>query len=205
MTICGFAPRKTMRITAVLACSLLSLALVACSGVHIQQGPIDQFSAGNYHYYKWRTEPLPQATRSADALYAIDPIVRREVDTQLQSRGYVLDPARAQFTVEYLYVSGMLQGERSALASNISPIPSVTPNRQVNQASVDNAIALGGVKETDNIVLQFNDRGSNRVVWDATMTSIVENTNSNDASRLDANLKEFLERALQPLPPASSQ
>ena len=194
-----------MRNTAVLACSLLLLALVACSGVHIQQSPVDQFSAGNYRYYKWRTEPLPQTTRYSAALYALDPVMRGEVDAQLQRRGYVLDQERAQFTVDYQYVSGMLQGERSELASNISPIPRITPNRQVNQASVDNAIALGGVKETDNIVVQFNDRESNRLVWEASMTSIVEDTNSNDTSRLDANLKQFLERAMQPLPQASQQ
>jgi len=192
-----------MRNTAVLACTLLSLALVACSGVHIRQSPVDQFSAGNYRYYKWRTEPLPQTTRYSAALYALDPVVRGGVDAQLQGKGYVLDQERAQFTVDYQYVSGMLQGERSELASNIYSIPRITPNRQVNQASVDNAIALGGVKETDNIVLQFNDRESNRLVWEASMTSIVEDTNSNDTSRLDANLKRFLERAMQQLPQAS--
>ncbi len=194
-----------MRNTAVLACILLSLALVACSGVHIDHSPVEQFAAGHYHYYKWRTQPLPKATRSYDALYAIDPIVRREVDAHLQSRGYVLDTERAQFTVDYMYVSGMVQGARSDLADNISPIPRITPNRHLDQASVDNAIALSGVRETDNIVLQFNDRESNREVWAVTMTSIVENANSNDATRLDDNLTELLERALKPLPQASPQ
>lgn len=195
-----------MRNTAVLACFILLLALVACSnGVQIQQDAVDQFAAGNYRYYKWRTEPLPQTTRYSAALYAMDPVIRRDVDADLQARGYVLDEERAQFTVDYQYVSGMLQGERSALGGNISAIPTVTPNRQVNQASVDNAIALSGVKETDNIVLQFNDRDSNRQVWQASMTIIVENTNDHDTSRLADNLKGFLERTLQPLPPASPQ
>ncbi len=194
-----------MRITTILACTLMTLAVVACSGVDIQSTAISPFTAANYRYYTWRTEPLPQETRSADALYAIDPVLRQKVDTILQSKGYVLEPQRAQFTVDYLYVTKMVQGERSELASNISAIPRITPNRQVDQASVDNAIALGGVKETKNIVLQFRDRGTNREVWQVTMTVIVENTNSSDTSRLDDNLEKFLVRALQPLPPASRQ
>jgi len=192
-----------MRNTAVLACTILLMALVACSSVQIDHSPVDQFAAGNYRYYKWRTQPLPKATRSYDAVYALDPIMRREVDALLQGKGYVLDEQRAQFTVDYMFVSEILQGARSDLADNISHIPRITPNRQVNQASVDNAIALSGARETDNLVLQFNDQESNRAVWSVTMTSIVENTNSNNMTRIDDDLTAYLERALQPLPPAS--
>tara|TARA_R110002049_G_scaffold23490_44_gene82820 strand:- start:1273 stop:1857 length:585 start_codon:yes stop_codon:yes gene_type:complete len=194
-----------MRSTLIFAYTMLSLVLVACSGVDIQHSAADKFSAGGYHYYKWRTEPLPTTTRSSDPVYAIDPVMRREVNADLQSKGYVLDEARAQFTVDYLYVSGMQQGEPSQLASNITPYPRVTPNRQVNQATVDNAIALGGVKETNNIILQFNDLASNREVWQATLSKVVEDANNIDASRLDENLKNYLASALKNLPPASPQ
>jgi len=194
-----------MRITTLLAGTMLSMVLVACSGVDIQHSPIDPFAAGNYHYYMWRTDPLPQTTRSSNALYAIDPVVRREVDTRLQSKGYMLDPQRAQFTVNYLYMAGMVQGERSALASNISANPRIMPTRRVDQASVDNAIALGGVKETNNLIVQFNDRSSNQEVWQVTLTEIVENANSKETAHLNDNLTKFLERALQPLPQATRQ
>lgn len=192
-----------MRITPILACTTLSLTLLACSGVEIQPAATDQFVAGNYHYYKWRTDPLPNETGSSDPLYALDPIMRREVNADLQSKGYTLDPTRAQFTVDYLFAMGMIQGEESELGSNISPYPSVTPNRQIDQASVDNAIALGGVKETNNIILQFNDRSTNKAVWHVTITKIVENVNSIDISGLEKNLKNVVARALEPLPAAA--
>ncbi|MEZ5502146.1 MAG: DUF4136 domain-containing protein [Halioglobus sp.] len=192
-----------MQITRILTSTLLSLLLIACSGVEIQQSGVEQFSAGNYHYYRWRTAPLPQETRSTDPLYSIDPVIRQEVNALLQAKGYVLDPERAQFTVDYLYVSGVLQGERSEMASNIKPYPMVLPNRQIDQASVDNAIALGGVKETNNIIVQFNNRASNQEVWRVTLTKIVEDANNVDSTRLDTGLKHLLERALEPLPPAS--
>lgn len=196
-----------MRISPFFAYPILSLTvlvLAACSGVEIERSGIEKFSAGNYQYYKWRTAPLPADTRSSDPIYAIDPVLRREVDAALQAKGYVLDPASAQFTVDYLYMSGMQQGERSELASNVTPYPRVVPNRQMSQAVVDNAIALGGVKQTNNIILQFNDESSNQVVWQATLSRIVEDANNADTTRLDDHLKGFLDRALQPLPPAGS-
>jgi hypothetical protein len=191
-----------MRITRFLAYSLMSLLLAACSGVEIEQTSVEKFSAGNYRYYKWRSGPLPSTTRSTDPVYTIDPILRRDVDAALQAKGYVLDMERAQFTVDYLYANALRQGERSQLASNITPYPRVTPNRQVNQAAVDNAIALGGVQETNNITLQFNDAATNQEVWQATLSKVVEDANNIDATRLDGDLKRFLERALAPIPPA---
>jgi hypothetical protein len=192
-----------MRIAPFLVYSLLTVLLGACSGVEIEHSPLEKFSAGHYQYYKWRTEALPTSTRSTDPLYAIDPIVRRDVDAELQSKGYVLDDERAQFTVGYMFSTGMLQGERSELASNISPYPMSTANRRFDQATVDNAIALGGVKETDNIVVRFNDRASNSEVWQVTLMKIVEDVNSTDTSNLEKNLRELLARALRPLPPAT--
>jgi hypothetical protein len=191
-----------MRITTLLTSTLLSLALVACSGVDIQRSAIEQFTTGNYRYYMWRTDALPQETPSANAVHALDLVMRREIDAHLQNRGYILDPKRAQFTVHYRYVKGMVQGERSALASNLTAIPRVMPTRQVDQASVDNAIALGGVKETNNLIVQFNDRATNQAVWQVTLTEIVENANSSDSALLDDNLQRYLTRALRPLPQA---
>jgi hypothetical protein len=193
-----------MRITQILVYTLLSLALVACSGIEIEPAGIEAFAAGNYRYYSWRTDPLPTENRSSDPVYAIDPVVRREVNANLQRKGYVLDPERAQFSVDYIFATGMLQGERSDWASNVNPTPSVTPNRQIDQASVDNAIALGGVKETNNLILQFNDKASNREVWQVTLSKIVENANVTDASRIDSALKKSMERALESVPQAPS-
>lgn len=192
-----------MRFTRYLVYSLLLPVLAACSGVEIEQSSVDAFSAGSYHYYKWRSKPLPSTTRSTDPVYTLDPIIRRDVDAALQAKGYALDEDRAQFTVDYLYANDLRQGERSQLASNITPYPRVTPNRQVNQAAVDNAIALGGVQETNNITLQFNDSATNQEVWQATLSKVVEDANNIDATRLDDHLQRFLERALAPIPPAS--
>lgn len=194
-----------MRINRIMAFSILSLLLMACSGVDIQQTSADKFIAGNYRYYAWRTEPLPNTTRSTDPVYTLDPLMRAEVNAILQAKGYVEDESRAQFTVDYLYSSGLQQGERSQLASNITPYPRVTPNRQMNQAVVDNAIALGGVKETNNIVLQFNDLASNQEVWQVTLSKVVEDANNVDETRLDKNLKTVLGNAMESLPPAGGQ
>lgn len=195
-----------MRISPILAYPILSLtllALAACSGVEIERSDVEKFSAGNYQYYTWRSEPLPSGSLTGDPMSTIDPVIRRDVDADLQGKGYVLDDERAQFTVDYRFVRAMQQGAQSELASNVTPAARAVPNRQISQAVVDNAIALGGVKETNNIVLQFNDVSSNQVVWQASLSKIVQDANDVDATRLDSNLKRFLDSALQQLPPAT--
>lgn len=192
-----------MRITHILASGLLSLALAACSGVEIRPAPVDNFAAGDYQYYRWRTQPLQNTANSSDAVYSMDPIMRREVDRGLQSKGYILDKERAQFSVDYLYATGMRDGAVSRETSNVVPYPTVVPNRQVNQAVVDNSIALGGVQETSNIALQFNDVADNKEVWHVIITKIVENVNRVDTAELNDNLKKAIGQALKPLPAAN--
>jgi hypothetical protein len=93
-------------------------------------------------------------------------------------------------------------GERSAEAYNITPYPSVNPNRQVNQAVVDNAYALGGVRETSNIALQFNDSTSKKEVWHVIITKIVENVNNVDKKEIRSGVEKGVKEALSALPPA---
>jgi hypothetical protein len=192
-----------MRLNPILAYALLPLLLLACNTVEVHHAPVEPFAAGGYRYYAWRTAPLPVKSTSTDPLYTLDPIVRREVDALLQGKGYLLDATRAQFTVDYQFMSDMRQGARSQLADNITAWPSVTPNRRTDQAAVDNAIALSGVQSTNNLILQFNDKATNREVWQVTLTRIVEDANDVAASGLDDDLTSSLQRALEPLPPAA--
>lgn len=189
-----------MRITRTVAVVLLALTMAACSGIETHPGDVDAFAAGDYRYYRWRSEPLQNTGNSADPIYLIDPVLRREVDAALRDKGYRLDADRAQFSVDYLYAAGLRLGETSQDATNLTPYPTALPNRQVDQATVDNAYALGGVKETNNIALQFNDVGRREEVWHVVITKIVENANRIDRDALDRDLKKAVAQALRPLP-----
>jgi hypothetical protein len=191
-----------MRFITTLASLLLTLAVTACSGIETRPAPIDTFVAGNYKYYTWRSDPLPNTANSQDPMYIMDPILRRAVDAGLSEKGYILDKERAQFSVDYIYASGLRMGERSAEAYNITPYPSVNPSQQVNQAVVDNAYALGGVKETSNIALQFNDTTSKKEVWHVIITKIVENVNKVDVKEMRNSIQAGVRDALETLPPA---
>ena len=193
----------TMRGIMILANLLLALSIAACSGIETRPAPVETFAAGHYTYYKWRSEPLPNTGDSQDPMYILDPLLRSAVDAELASKGYVLDPARAQFTVDYFYAAGLRIGERSAEATNLTLYPSVNPNRQVNQAVVDNAYALGGVKETSNIAIQFNDEASKKEVWHVVITKIVENVNKVDRKEMREAVKKGVDDGLSSLPDAS--
>jgi hypothetical protein len=187
---------------ALLTTLILTLSVGACSGIETRPAPITEFAAGDYKYYKWRSEPLPNTADSQDPMYIMDPILRKELNTDLAKKGYVLDDARAQFTVDYVYAAGLRMGERSAEASNLTPYPSVNPNRQINQAVVDNAYALGGVKETSNIALQFNDASTRKEVWHVIITKIVEDVNKVNLKEMKSSLRKGVREALSTLPPA---
>ena len=193
-----------MHISRTLVTVVLSLALAACSGVETRPEDTAGFAAKNYQYYSWRSQPLQNPGNSNDAIYLMDPIVRREIDKTLQAKGYRLDPERAQFSVDYLQAPGLRMGEKSEVASNITHYPTVNPNRQVDGAVVDNAHALGGVKETSNIAIQINDVAGKQEIWQVIITKFVENTNQVDRQNLDKNLSRAISKGLDTLPPASN-
>ena len=173
--------------------AILSLVLNACSGFETEPSPIDAFVAGNYHYYRWSNEPLVNSSHSKDLIYTLDPILRKQLDQELQLKGYSLDRERAEFSVDYIYAEGLRLGERSRSASNLGTTPGSIPNRNLDQASIDNAYALGGVKETSNIGIRFRDIESNVEVWRVVITKIIENVNANDRS----NTRHAVQKAMQ--------
>ncbi|HSG57234.1 MAG TPA: hypothetical protein VLA45_17425, partial [Paracoccaceae bacterium] len=81
--------------------------------------------------------------------------------------------------------------------------PGVIPNRNMDQASIDNAIALGGVKETSNIGLQFNDVAKREEVWRVIVTKIIEKVNNTDAEAMRKTVRSAVAHGLRPLPEAS--
>ncbi len=190
------------RITA-LAAALLTLSLAACSSIETRPADTEEFEALGYTYFKWRSQPLANSSRSSDPLYLMDPIIRREVNAQLAAKGYVLDAGRAQFSVDYLQATGLRMGVDSQDASGgIDPIPSARPNRQINQAMVDNANALSGVQETNNIALQFNSVATQQEIWRVIITKIVENTNRTDTTAMERGLTRGIRQGLRTLPDA---
>jgi hypothetical protein len=186
-----------------LAASLLILlSIAACSGIETRPVGTDSFAAENYRYYKWRSGPMVNTINSVDIIYTADPIVRAELNRTLQAKGYILDVEQAQFSVDYIYNEGLRMGETSRNASNLSTHPGAIPNRNMDQASVDNAYALGGVKETANIGIQFNDLRTNEEIWRVLITKIIEDVNSTDTSKLRKNLEQAIKHGTRDLPKA---
>lgn len=189
-----------MLLTRILSTALVALSIAACSGVETRPDDTAKFEAGNYHYYKWRSEPLANNRNSTDPIYMVDPMLRRAVDKELKAKGYVLDPQQAQFSVDYVYAQGLRMGETAEEASNISPYPGTIPNRNIDQASVDNAIALGGVKETSNIGIQFNDVAGKEEVWRVVVTKIIDRVNQTDVDSMKKTVNTAVKHGLRPLP-----
>ncbi|MFT6288994.1 MAG: hypothetical protein ACJA09_003760 [Alcanivorax sp.] len=182
----------------------IALLLTACSGVETRPQDTEKFEAANYTFYGWRTGPLSNSSQSRDPLYVMDPIIRTAVDEILHKKGYRLSPERAEFSINYLYATGMRMGQKGSEASNVSNYPGVIPNRNIDQASIDNAHALGGVKETNNIALQFDDVARKEQVWNVVITKLAEDANRVDTPRLQKNVRSAIKEGLRTLPPAAN-
>jgi len=182
--------------------ALLMLTLSACSGVETHPNETDTFAAGNYHYYSWRSKPIANSTNSRDPMYTLDPILREAINMTLQGKGYILDAKRAQFNVDYLFAEGVRDGVKGEAASNLSTHPGIVPDRNIDGASIDNAYALGGLKETRNIGIQFNDVERSEEVWWVLITKLVDDTNIAEDTRLYKSVTGAVEQSMRTLPNA---
>ena len=198
-------PAFISHLSVLLGAALLALILTGCSGAEVHPAETDTFSAGNYRYYSWRSKPMVNTINSKDPVYTIDPILRARVNETLQGKGYVLDESRAQFSVDYIFAEGLRSGVVGEEATNLSTHPGVIPNRNIDQASIDNAYALGGLKETRNIRIQFNDVERNEEVWQLVISKIVDDVNVSADSRSYKALESALSQGLRPLPAAKQK
>lgn len=182
-----------------LALVLLTAILAACSGTETIPGDTAAFSATGYNSYAWRSEPLKASGYSKDKIYQADPAIRAAVDARMAELGYRLVPRdNAEFLVEYLAATGVNAGLMESTASNVTPYPSATINRLPDGASVDNAYALGGAKETKNVMLVFVERSSLELLWQVHISAIMQ-----DANRVDPDsVRRAIRQGLATLPEA---
>ncbi len=182
--------------------AFLMLALSACSGVETHSGEVDTFTAGNYKYYSWRSEPMANTANSMDTMYRLDPLLRGAINQTLQAKGYRLSKKQAQFTVDYIFVEGVRDGVVGSEADNLTTQPGVVPNRTLDQASIDNAYALGALKETRNIGIQFNDVETQKEVWRVTITKLVNDVNATKTPNSHHAINSVIDKSMRVLPNA---
>ena len=182
--------------------ALIALACGGCAGIDTQPEDVSEFAARDYRYYTWRTPPLKNTSNSRDSIYVLDGIVRQAVDARMEELGYRKDPARAQFDIHFVNAPGSLQGIGSEEVTNINTRPQAI-NRQVDQATIDNAQALAGVRDTENIRLSFSEIASNLELWSVVITKIVEDANMADTARLRKVVTQAINKGLSTVPPAS--
>lgn len=185
-----------LTLTAVAAC-----LIVACSSIDTETWEPDQFLQGNYDTYSWRSEPIRNTAGSADPIYKLDPIIRKDVDEALQAKGYERVKRNGSFSVDYLFAPGLVASAPSEQASNVSARAGVRPNTTVSQAERDNAIALGSsVRETRRVAIQLNDGSNGLEVWRGVITKFVEDVNRVDRDRLKQAVDEGINEILKQLP-----
>lgn len=173
---------------------LVSLLLIACSGVETIPDDTAGFVAAGHNSYAWRNEPLVASGFSNNRMYQVDPAIRNAVDQRLAELGYrLVSQDEAGFLVDYVAAAGFNDGQMARGGTNITPLPTGMINRQVNQAEMDNAYALSGLKEMGNVALVFLDNGSQDLIWKVRVSMVVENANEVDTKAVRRAMRQGLE------------
>jgi hypothetical protein len=179
---------------------LVAFALSACSGVEVIPGDITAFEATGYTQYAWRSEALSQPAYSKDKIYQADPIVRASVEEEMAALGYQrVEKEDAEFLVEYVAAAGFNDSLLPRSATNVGPYNTGNINRLPDGASVDNAYALSGVKETGNIMLVLIDKSTTKPLWQVRISSLIKDANKVD----EGAVRQAVSRGLSQLPEAS--
>lgn len=179
----------------------LLLTLSGCGGVNFQTSDGKALKASNYRSYAFQTNPRTQEqSRWADPIYRLDPVMRAAIKESLQKKGYVAVSENPDFKVSYTYAPGFLSGVEPDNSATISPVPRINDMRLTDQASVDNAIALGGIKETINITITLFGSENSGTVWEARILMFVEDANNMDSGSAQKKLTKSVKRALEELP-----
>jgi len=156
----------------------LMLGMTACSGVEIISDDTTRFAATGSQTFAWRSEPLEPSGLSRDRLAEVDPIIREAVESRLAELGYTRAPRDdADFLVEYFAAAGINDGRLARTASNVTPYPSATIGRIADGATVDNAYALGGMKEMGNLLVAFVDPDATEILWRVRISKVIEDAN----------------------------
>lgn len=176
-----------------------TLMLTGCiAGVQTDPADTERFAAGGYQTYAWRRPALPVEGSGADSIYQLDPVLRAAVDETLAGKGYRRVEENPGFLVDYVAATGLVDGAVSRSADNVSYRPAAVPNRNVDQASIDNAYALGAVRETANIAVILFDAASEDAVWNVRISKIIE-----DRNRVNTDLaRRAIRQGLRTLPDA---
>ncbi len=178
---------------------LTALLLAGCTaGLETEPADTARFAAGGYQTYAWRRPALPVEGSGADSIYRLDPVLRAAVDEALAGKGYRRVEDNPDFLVDYVAATGFVDGAVSRSADNVNYRASAVPNRNVDQASIDNAYALGAVRETANIAVILFDAAEGDAVWDVRISKIIE-----DRNRVDMDMaRRAIRHGLRTLPEA---
>lgn len=184
------------------AITVLVVLLGGCSSAQVDRADPDTFAAKGYRTYNWnyaQIEPLPSDT---SAYATLAPIFREEMNRALANLGYREVAQGGQFVVSVQFKRSLADGVVSIEKDPNPVVPRVVLNRDPDQASLDNAQALAGVRELNSVLIQFDDASDGGLLWAAAVSRVQETANVNelDPDQVRRNARQTLRRAMGQLP-----
>ena len=188
---------------------VLTLSIVtSCSGIQTDTTPVDRFAAANYRSFSWRVAPFAQRLGGDDSLAALEPTLRSSISKALADKGYSELKEGGDFLISLQIEVRLSEGALSSSASKANnefpaPNPNVVVNRRTDQALVDNAYALAGPREVSSILLAFSDGESQNLVWEGSISKVIENMNRQNSDPTRKAIGAAVSRVLRVIPNAT--
>lgn len=189
-------------LSAIAATSFLLLA--GCGTTQIERGDVSAFAAKDYQTYAWNHAAINVRPGDQSPLAIIGPVFREETNARLQSLGYREVAIGGDFVVSLQFKTSIEQGALPKNSPSSGQVPRAVINRSPDPASVDNAQAMAGPREMNNVLLKFDDGTDGGLLWAAAMSRLVEDVNRNtiDADEVRRNARNAIRRATSLLPRA---
>jgi len=172
--------------------------LSGCIGTKVAVSPDNHFIAADYQAYGWFSAPIKSTGRNY-FYYDLDQALRKEVDKQLQQRGYLLVAANeADFIVGYHFTTAVFVDQ----GGPISPFDEAMAAREVGGDINDTELHNHYIPvEIAKGILQINlaDAGSGKEIWKATATRVIED-GSADTVAIKSAVHKVVPKLLKSLP-----
>lgn len=157
------------------------LLLTACIGTKIEVAPYSQFDPASYASFAWAEEAIEDTGRNG-AYYNLDSSLRRQINKQLEKKGYrLVDKEDASFLVGYRFFQTVSPDQGGMISPRDESRSAWDTGSDVNGTSIHNHYVPVAIRHA-NLEVDFDDAKSGKEIWKVSAIKVVENDMENEAA-----------------------
>jgi hypothetical protein len=187
-----------MFLKTLLASLVTLLMLTACIGTQVEVAPLNQFEPADYASFAWEEDAIENTGRNA-AYYNLDHSLRRQVNKQLEKKGYrLVDSTKASFLVTYRYFKVISADQGGIISPRDESLSAWGDGSDINGTLIQNHYIPAAISH-GHLEIDFDDAKSGKEIWKVNATKVVENDMDNLAA-VKKVISHLVPRVLESFP-----